>query len=143
MSKEKAGGGLGNFKISDAVKKPVGPTSAAQAAGAANAAKKKPLKEEPAPSAGFPNIEKLIEADTLDRSGFQLRRDALEQVSKTGDNKEKAGARKALLAYDQVDKLLDYLWDTKAALAGGGSKPAPEAKPAAKAPAKPAAKPKK
>src|SRR4051812_14363998 len=101
MSKEKAS--LGNFKISDAVKKPDSPTAASQL-------KKKAPEVEEAPSAGFPHIEALIEAGTLDKAGLRARMAELEELSKAGDQKEKAGARKALLAYTQVEELLDYLW---------------------------------
>jgi hypothetical protein len=109
MAKDKSGSGMGSFKISDAVKKPVSPTSAAQLAGG----RKKGAKEEPAPSVGFPNIEHLIEADTLDRSGLTARVEALTALSSSGSAKEKAAAKKALAAYARVNDLLDYLWSTK------------------------------
>lgn len=119
MSKEKA---LGNFKISEAVKKPVSPSSASQMA---KSSKKGDRPE--APSAGFPNIEGLIEGNTLDKSGLQARMDALEGLGQKGEQKAKAGARKALLAYQRIEELLDYLWSTKEKLQfGGGTAPADE-----------------
>lgn len=124
MSKEKS---LGNFKISDAVKRPVTPNSAAQLK--EQKAAKGGKKQEEAPSAGFPNIERMIESDTLDKAGLLARREALEDLAKNGDNKGKANAKKALQAYAHVEDLLDYLWDTKARLAqGGASAPAPAEK---------------
>lgn len=133
MAKEKS---LGNFKISDAVKRPVSPNSASQLKEAGGGKKGGKGKQEEAPSAGFPNIEKLIEADSLDKSGLRARRDVLEDLAKSGDNKGKANAKKALAAYAHVEELLDYLWDTKARLAQGGNAPAPAAAPAPKGKAK-------
>jgi len=131
MSKEKA---LGNFKISDAVKRPVTPSSASQMAQQGGGKKKggSKLELEEAPSAGFPNLEKLIESDSLDKAGLAARRKALEDLAKKGDNKAKAGAKKALTAYDHVEDLLDYLWDTKARLAQGNAAPAETEKAAPK-----------
>lgn len=107
MAKEKE---LGSFKVSEAVKKPVSPTSQAQMA------KKKADAKPEAPSAGFPNIEGLIEGSTLDKSGLQSRMAALEEMTKKGDQKAKGSARKALLAYQHLEELLDYLWNTKVQL---------------------------
>ncbi|MEW5853942.1 MAG: hypothetical protein AB2A00_34525 [Myxococcota bacterium] len=110
MSKDKTAPGMGTFKISDAVKRPVAPSAPA-------ALSKKKGKEEPPPGVGFPTIEKLIESDSLDRSGLEARVAALEELAKTGNNKEKAGAKKALQAYQHAQELLEYLWNTKQKLA--------------------------
>jgi hypothetical protein len=128
MAKEKE---LKDFKIGDAVKRPVTPQSAAQQAPSKK--KDKPEKQESA-SVGFPNIERIIEADSLDVSGLKARVGALDELAKKGDMKQKPAAKKALLAYQRSQELLDYLWSTKAALAGQTSAPA-EAK-GAKAPKK-------
>ena len=121
MSKDK----MGSFKASDAVKRPVTPNSASQM-------KKKGQEAEPeAPSAGFPHIEGLIEASSLDTAGLKARMAALEELSKKGDLKQKGLAKKALGAYGHVQDLLDFLWATKTQLGsppeeskkGGGQAP--------------------
>ncbi len=136
MSKDK----IGSFKVSEAVKRPVTPTSAAQM-------KKKGQEAEPeAPSAGFPHIEAIIEADTLNVSGLKERTAILEELSKKGDQRQKGLAKKALSAYGHVQDLLDFLWATKTQLGapqeepkkGGAAskataKPAPKGAPPAKA----------
>lgn len=107
---------LSKFKISEAVKRPVTPSSAAQMAGS-----KKKGDQQEAPSAGFPNIEGLIEQDTLDKSALVARMEQLDELSKKGDVKQKGNAKKALSAYEHASELLDYLWSTKEALQGGGA----------------------
>lgn len=146
MTKETKAG-LKGFKIGDAVKKPVSPTSAAQM---------KKQAEEAAPttagqSAGFPHLEAWIEKPTLDKSGLHARVEQLTGMTTHGDPKTKAAARKAVLAYEHVERLLDFLWATKEQLAGvapaavspgKASKPTPPKAPpkGGKAPAKPPSK---
>lgn len=100
---------LKSFKISDQVKAP------------AERAKGKKEETAPPPSVGFPHIEALVEAASPDLSGFDARLAQLNEMAKTGSNKDKLAAKKAAVAYDKARALLQYLLDTKARLAGGGA----------------------
>ena len=101
---------LKTFKISDQVKPAVGQSQArAKAKGA-------PAQAEPA-SVGFPMIEALVESDAPDISGLNTRLEQLTALqSESRNNKEKAGAKKAVIAYERTIDLLQYLLDTKSAL---------------------------
>lgn len=71
-------------------------------------------------SVGFPRIEALLESDEPDFSGFSTRMSNLQELAQSGSNKEKAGAKKAAIAYERVTDLLEHLLSTKQAMAGGG-----------------------
>ncbi len=97
---------LKSFKISDQVKAPV---ERPRAGG---------KKEAPAPppSVGFPHIEAVVEASSLDMTGFEARLAQLNELAKSGSNKDKLAAKKAAAAYEKARALLQYLLDTKARL---------------------------
>ena len=76
---------------------------------------------EPAPSAGFPVIEALLEQDEIDLGGFGERRAQLADLATNGaDNREKANAKKAAIAYERTHDLLEHLLSTKEQMNGGG-----------------------
>ena len=75
--------------------------------------------DQQAPSAGFPNIEHLIEQEHLDITDFDLRMQALKNLAEDGSAQEKGGARKALAAYERTVDLIEFLWETKGGLAEG------------------------
>jgi hypothetical protein len=83
-------------------------------------AKPSAKKTEPeAPSAGFPNIEALVEQAAPDLSGMDGRLAQLAELAKSaGSNKDKAAAKKAAVAYERTKDLVEHLFDTKARLAG-------------------------
>jgi hypothetical protein len=101
-----------SFKIGDqqkpGVQKPGGKKADATAA--------------PASSAGFPRIEGLVESAKPDLSGLEARTAQLaELAAKPGaSNKDKAAAKKAVVAYERAKDLVEYLLDTKAKMQGGG-----------------------
>jgi hypothetical protein len=100
---------LSSFKISDQVKAPVERPKA-----------KKDKDASPPPSVGFPRIESVVEAgggDTL--AALQGRLATLQEMAKSGSNKDKLAAKKAAAAYEKAKALLDYLLATKARLTGG------------------------
>ena len=100
---------LKSFKISDAT--PRGQTRQAKA---------KAGEEQAAASVGFPSIEAQVEADGPAMAGLDERYDRLEELSKSGSAREKAGAKKAMMAYERTHALLTHLLNTKAQLSGGG-----------------------
>lgn len=100
---------LKSFKISDAT--PRGQTRRPKA------------KDDTPPEAGsvgFPSIEAQVENDGPALPGLDERYDRLEALSKSGSPKEKAGAKKAMVAYERTHALLTHLLNTKQQLAGGG-----------------------
>jgi len=99
---------LKSFKISDQAKTPVQKTG---------------KKEEPpaASSVGFPHIEALVEAATPDLAGFESRLAQLNELAKSGSNKDKLAAKKAAQAYEKAKALLQYLLETKARLTAPSS----------------------
>lgn len=99
---------LKSFKISDQTKQPVD-RPRAKATGKADAA--------PPPSVGFPRIEAVVESGDLGGLGDRLA--TLQEMARTGSNKDKLAARKAAAAYERASALLGYLLETKARLAGG------------------------
>ena len=100
------GDDLKSFKISDQVKAPVDkPKSGAGPA-------------EPAPSAGFPRIEALIENDSIDLADLKGRVAELQALANnaSASPQEKGGARKASLAYRHLNELIDHLVETKSSM---------------------------
>lgn len=100
------GDDLKSFKISDQVKTPVG----------------KPKSENDAlagaPSAGFPRIEALIENESVDLSIINSRLSELQALSSSADatSADKAGVRKATLAYKHLNELIEHLVATKSSM---------------------------
>lgn len=82
---------------------------------------KQPSKKEapppPPPSVGFPHIEAIVEASEPDLKGLEARLAQLQELAKSGSNKDKLAAKKAAAAYEKAKALLQYLLDTKARLA--------------------------
>lgn len=82
---------------------------------------KQPTKKDPPPppppSVGFPHIEAVVEANPPDLSGLATRLAQLQELAKSGSNKDKLAAKKAAAAYEKAQALLDYLLETKARLA--------------------------
>lgn len=82
---------------------------------------KQPTKKEapppPPPSVGFPHIEAVVESPDL--SGLESRLAQLQELAKSGSNKDKLAAKKAAAAYEKARALLQYLLDTKARLSAG------------------------
>ena len=106
---------LKSFKIGDQVKKqvdrPKGKAASAEAPAAGS-------------STGFPRIEALVESVAPDLAGFDGRQAQLEEMAKgKGSNKEKAGAKKAAVAYAKARALISYLLETKQKMMGGGNPP--------------------
>jgi hypothetical protein len=100
---------LQSFKISDQVKSPVERPKA-----------KKEKEAGPPPSVGFPRIEAVVESgDEETLAGMQARMATLQEMAKSGSNKDKLAAKKAAAAYEKTRALLDYLLATKAKLTGG------------------------
>lgn len=99
---------LKSFKISEQQKAPVDRPRSGKA-----------TKEEPAPppSVGFPRIEGVVESGDL--GGLEQRLGVLQEMSRSGSNKDKLAAKKAAAAYERAQALLAYLLDTKARLAQG------------------------
>ncbi len=97
---------LKSFKISEQTKQPVDrPRSKASKADA------------PPPSVGFPRIESVVESGDLGGLGERLA--TLQELARSGSNKDKLAAKKAAAAYERAAPLLGYLLETKARLAGG------------------------
>ena len=94
---------LKSFKISDQVKRTVDKPKSDDGAVA------------PAPSAGFPRIEALIENDSIDLGWVEARRNELAALSNdsSAEPQTKGGARKAALAYKHLGELIDHLVNTK------------------------------
>ncbi len=99
---------LKNFKIQDAVKKPVErPRAAAPGASSEEASEPE--------SIGFPFIEAQVEADGPWLDGMRERHAVLDEMGKNGASpKEKASGKKAALGYQRALELLDHLLATKA-----------------------------
>ncbi len=95
------------FKASDVQKKQPRPKARA---GAAKDSKKEAV------SAGFPSIEGLLDKETLDLQGLEQRMAELNSLAEGGSAQQKGAARKALIAYEKTQDLLEYLWETKTAL---------------------------
>jgi hypothetical protein len=74
---------------------------------------------ENAASVGFPRIEALVEADSLDLQGLSSRRAQLQEIVKSGGPKEKPAAQKAALAYERTEALLHHLMEIKASMGQG------------------------
>ena len=102
---------LKGFKISDQVQQRVDRPAAGS---------KKGDKAGSAESVGFPRIEALVGSSEPDLSGLATRMTALQELASSGSNKEKAGAKKAAVAYERAADLLEHLLQTKAAMGGGG-----------------------
>lgn len=75
----------------------------------------------PARSMGFPAIEAWLEEGAIEEviEAIRPRYEALEQMAGAGTPREKAGAKKAMIAYERAADLLEYLFDTKERLKGG------------------------
>lgn len=103
---------LGSFKIGDMRR----PSLRTSSKGGQRAA-----EPEPAPSVGFPAVEARLESSTVDGVAEELRAsyEQLEAMSTTGDMRKKAGAKKAMGAYERAADLFEYLFQTKDALSQG------------------------
>ena len=79
-----------------------------------------PQRPEPEPEAsvGFPAVEAMLELDSVEEVADRLRPtyEALEALSQSGDLKTRAGAAKAMAAYERCADLFEYLFQTKSAL---------------------------
>lgn len=82
----------------------------------------KPTSEQPepeeTPSVGFPSIESRLENGSIEDLADELRGsyEQLEALSTGGDMKKRAGAKKAMIAYERCADLMEYLFDTKQAM---------------------------
>jgi hypothetical protein len=95
---------LKGFKIGDHVKAPVERPRPGMLQKA----------EKDAASAGFPHVEALVESSAPDVQGLRTRLAALRELAETGTSKkEKAAAQKAVVAYERVGDLLEFLFQTK------------------------------
>jgi len=73
-------------------------------------------------SMGFARIEGMLEKEDPVAVGESLNEllAALQQLSETGkNNKEKLAAKKAMIAVERTVDLIDYLFQTKAAMEAG------------------------
>jgi len=106
---------LSTFKIGDMRRPSVRATSKPGAKGA---------EPEAEPSVGFPAVEARLESGNVDSVAEELRGtyEQLEQMSASGDMRSKAAAKKAMGAYERAADLFEYLFQTKDALQGEGSK---------------------
>lgn len=93
--------------------------AAAQKPQHARAKSKTAQQAQEAVSAGFPTIERTLEAERLDLGGLDQRMAQLRQLSDEGSAKDKGASRKALAAYERTRDLMEFLWDTKGGLGGG------------------------
>ena len=77
----------------------------------------KKAEPEPSPSVGFPSIEQRLESGTIDTLAEELRPsyEKLDAIA-TSDPKQKANAKKAMIAYERCADLMEYLFATKEAL---------------------------
>lgn len=101
---------LKGFKISDQVRQRVDRPGAA--------GKKGDAEQD---SVGFPRVEALVGAEEPDLTGLATRMAALQALAADGSMKEKAGAKKAAVAYERAADLIEHLLETKAGLQGGGA----------------------
>jgi hypothetical protein len=106
---------LQSFKISEQVK---------AAVDRPRGKKDKDKSSGPPPTVGFPRIEAVVESGGDDvLLALQQRLATLQEMSKSGANKQKLAAKKAAAAYEKASALLQYLLATKAKLTGTGSSP--------------------
>lgn len=103
---------MSTFKIGDMRRPSVRATKKPSAPAAPEAAE---------PSIGFPAVEARLEGGTVDSVAEELRGsyEQLEQMSASGDMRKKAGAKKAMGAYERAADLFEYLFETKDALQSG------------------------
>lgn len=108
--------GLATFRIADvkraevrSFKKPQDSTESAAPSG---------------PSVGFPAIEQRLERGTIEDLAEELRPayEKLEALAQKGEMRGRTNAKKAMAAYERTADLFEYLFETKAALQGPGSK---------------------
>jgi hypothetical protein len=100
---------LETFKIGDTQQRGV----------AAPSKKEKPKKEEASHSLGFNRIENLLEKEdpAIVGQGLSNLLKTLEELhDKSSTNKDKAAAKKAMMAVEKAVDLMDYLFQTKAAM---------------------------
>ena len=74
-------------------------------------------------SVGFARIEKILENNdsaTMGESVSKLIQSLEEFEKKSTTNKDKAAAKKAIVAVERTADLLDYLFQTKAQMQSGG-----------------------
>ena len=81
----------------------------------------RPKDPEPPPeeeTVGFPNIEALLESSSIEEVAGDLRLSytRLEELAAAPDMRNKAAAKKAMVAYERVADLFEYLFETKASL---------------------------
>ena len=105
---------LKSFKIGDQLKRGVEQPRA------------KNVEPEASPSVGFPRIEAFVESAVPDLSGFIGRKEELETLAGGGGSpKEKGSAKKAALAYQRTQELLEMLLATKAKMQAPAEAPKP------------------
>ena len=104
---------LDPFKIGDTQRPTVRNTGKSAAAA--------PPQEEPK-SLGFERIERILESDTPENLSKSLNNllGQLGAMEQTGAMKEKAAAKRAMVAVERTADLLDYLFQTKQALESQG-----------------------
>ncbi|MCC7385552.1 MAG: hypothetical protein IT384_27130 [Deltaproteobacteria bacterium] len=73
---------------------------------------------EPPPSAGFPNVEAVLESSSIEEVAEQLRKsyEQLEEIALGKNAKLKGSAKKAMAAYERAADLFEYLFSTKASI---------------------------
>jgi hypothetical protein len=117
VTKKKDEAELQTFRIAD-VKRP----EVRSLGSAGGGGKKGAPDQEAAPtgSVGFPAIERRLENGTIDDIANELSPayEKLEALATGGDMKARAGAKKAMAAYERTADLFEYLFQTKAALQG-------------------------
>jgi hypothetical protein len=82
----------------------------------------KPAETPQSQSVGFARIEKILENDDAGTMGENLSKliHSLEEFEKKATtNKDKASAKKAIVAVERTADLLDYLFQTKASMQSG------------------------
>lgn len=74
-----------------------------------------------AQSLGFRRIEGILETEDRASVGASLGalRDSLQAYEQAGGNKEKAAAKKAIVAVDRAVELMDFLFATKESMTRG------------------------
>ncbi|MBI5508847.1 MAG: hypothetical protein HY903_08850 [Deltaproteobacteria bacterium] len=83
----------------------------------------KPTTTQESQSVGFTRIEKILEANDAASVSENLSKliASLEDLEKkSSTNKDKAAAKKAIVAVERAADLLDYLFQTKASMQAGG-----------------------
>ena len=78
--------------------------------------------EPEAASVGFPAVESRLESGTAESLAEELRPsyEKLEELATGGDMKQRAAAKKALIAYERTADLFEYLYATKDSIGKGG-----------------------